>query len=76
MSKAILCERANYSTGLYALLPLLQQGVMLFFFFNVLCNGILCVLFEENVLELKKKMLEKSLNQNFLKKSLPKYLLS
>ena len=25
------------------------------FFFNVLCNGILCVLFEENVLELKKK---------------------
>ena len=46
------------------------------FFFNVLCNGILCVLFEENVLELKKKMLEKSLNQNFLKKSLPKYLLS
>ena len=48
------------------------------FFLNVLCNGILCVLFEENVLELKKrKMLEKSLNQEFfLKKSLPKYLLS
>lgn len=49
----------------------------LVFFFSVLCNGILCVLFEENVLELKKMMLEKSLNQEFfLKKSLHKYLLS
>ena len=53
--------RANYSTGLYVLLPLLQQDVLFgffFFFFNVLCNGILCVLFEENVLELKKRCLK------------------
>lgn len=75
MSKAILCERANYSTGLYC--PAAITATRSYAFFKMFYAMEFCVFcLKKMSLSLKKKMLEKSLNQNFLKKSLPKYLLS